>query len=342
MKKAKKIAAIAASIVSLFMSSCDSTGTGGYKPTVTGQSYELLVVGDQNVWKDSVGIRMKDSLTCEMPCMPQMEKFFEVSYTPTDGFTGILKPVRNILFYEIDPTMYTQSKMTASRDNWAETQAVIRITAPSKDSLENFFNKNIEIIRRYYINAENERVVRFLGRIRHGDYCDSVRKRFGAELIIPSSLTQARFEKDFAWFSNGNPDFTENIVIYKVPYGNESDFIKDNLLYIRDSVMKAYVGGPSEGSYMTTRYQIMPPVSTVLPTVDGKYSVEIRGLWRIEGDIMGGPFVSRSYLDPENKYIITVEGFVYRPSKSKRSAYRQLEAFISSVKFNNQVEQTQE
>ena len=85
----------------------------------------------------------------------------------------------------------------------------------------------------------------------------------------------------------------------------------------------------------------MPPVSTVLPTVDGKYSVEIRGLWRIEGDIMGGPFVSRSYLDPENKNIITVEAFVYRPNKSKRSAYRQLEAMISSVKFKTQEKQEQ-
>lgn len=339
MKKAKKIAAIATTIASLLMSSCDSTGTGGYKPTVTGQSYELLVVGDQKVWKDSVGIRMKDSLTHEMPCMPQLEKFFEVSYTPTEGFTGILKPVRNILFYEIDPTMYTQSKISASRDNWAETQAVLRITSPSKDSLETFFNKNIEFIRRYYINAENERVVRFFGKFRHVDYCDSVRKRFGAELIIPSSLTQARFEKDFAWFSNGNPDFTENIIIYKIPYGNESDFIKENLLYCRDSVMKAYVGGPSDGSYMTTRYEIMPPESSVLPTVDGKYSVEIRGLWSIHGDIMGGPFVSRSYVDPESKNIITVEAFIYRPNKSKRSAYRQLEAMISSVKFIEQTEQ---
>ena len=150
MKKTKKIAALVASFAALFMSSCDSTGTVGYKPTVTGQSYELLVVGDQKVWKDSVGIRMKDSLTHEMPCMPQMEKFFDVSYTPTEGFTGILKPVRNILFFEIDPTMYTQSKMGASRDNWAETQAVLRITAPSKDSLEAFFNNNIDGLPRDY------------------------------------------------------------------------------------------------------------------------------------------------------------------------------------------------
>lgn len=333
--KAKKIIAFAASIATLFLSSCDQ-GTGGYKPTVTGQSYELLVVGDQKIWKDSVGIRVKDSLTCEMPCMPQMEKFFEVSYTPKEEFTGILKPVRNILFYEIDPAMYTQPKMMQSRDTWAETQAVMHIVAPDKDSFEDFFNSHIEEIRRFYINAENERIVKFFGKFRHGEYCDSVRKRFGANLIIPSSLTQARFEKDFAWFSNGNPDFTENIIVYKIPYRDESDFIKESLLYYRDSVMKAYVGGPTDGSYMTTRYEIIPPVSTVLPSLDGKYSVEIRGLWRIEGDYMAGPFVSRSYLDPENRNIVTAEAFIYRPNKSKRSAYRQLEAMISSMKFISQ------
>lgn len=333
MKKAKKIISLVATLASLLMnSSCDS-GFIGLNPTVTGQSYELLVVGDQKIWKDSVGIRMKDSLSCEMPCMPQMEKFFEVSFTPTSGFTGILKPVRNILFYEVNSEKYTQCKMTSSRNNWAETQAVLRITAPHKDSLEEFFNKKLDYIRRFYINAENERVVKYLGRYRHVDYCDSVRKRFGAEMIIPSELTQARFEKNFAWFSNGNPDFTENIVIYSVPYGNESDFITESLLYCRDSVMKAYVGGPSDGSYMTTQYDFIKPESTVLPALDGRYSVEMRGLWRIEGDFMGGPFVSRSYLDLENKNIITVEAFIYRPNRSKRSSYRQLEAMISSVKF---------
>lgn len=70
--------------------------------------------------------------------------------------------------------------------------------------------------------------------------------------------------------------------------------------------------------------------------LNGNYTVEIRGLWRVEGDFMGGPFVSLSSLDLARKRVVTAEGFLYSPKYDKRDYLRQLEAVIYSLTFNNQ------
>ena len=46
--------------------------------------------------------------------------------------------------------------------------------------------------------------------------------------------------------------------------------------------------------------------------------METRGLWKMEHDAMGGPFVSHSRVDTLNNRVVVAEGFVYAPEKMKR------------------------
>ena len=84
--------------------------------------------------------------------------------------------------------------------------------------------------------------------------------------------------------------------------------------------------------------QIEPSVPLLFNTFqkDGNYAAELRGLWKIENDFMGGPFVNLSIIDLLKKRVICLDGFVYAPSKNKRNLLRQMEAMIYSVEFTNQ------
>ena len=62
----------------------------------------------------------------------------------------------------------------------------------------------------------------------------------------------------------------------------------------------------------------------------------MRGLWKVQNDFMGGPFVSLTVLDPSKKRVVTVEGNVYAPKNNKRNYIRQLEAMIYSLEFPKQ------
>ena len=71
------------------------------------------------------------------------------------------------------------------------------------------------------------------------------------------------------------------------------------------------------------------------------YTMEARGLWRMKGDFMGGPFVSHTRLDQKNQRIITAEIFVYSPDKMKRNLVRQMEASLYTLKLPQEGQQSQ-
>lgn len=73
--------------------------------------------------------------------------------------------------------------------------------------------------------------------------------------------------------------------------------------------------------------------------VHGDYTLEARGLWRMKGDFMGGPFVSHTRLDKKNQRIITAEIFVYSPEKMKRNLVRQMEASLYTLKLPDEKQQ---
>ena len=94
--------------------------------------------------------------------------------------------------------------------------------------------------------------------------------------------------------------------------------------------MKANIPGAKEGMYMSTD-SITVDVRPI--DIHGDYTMEARGLWRMKGDFMGGPFVSHTRLDKANQRIITAEIFVYSPDKLKRNLVRMLEASLYTLRL---------
>jgi hypothetical protein len=67
-------------------------------------------------------------------------------------------------------------------------------------------------------------------------------------------------------------------------------------------------------------------------TFNDQAAKEIRGLFRMEGFIMGGPFYSLAFFNPENGRQYMVEGFVYAPQFDKLKFLREIEAMVRSAK----------
>ena len=65
--------------------------------------------------------------------------------------------------------------------------------------------------------------------------------------------------------------------------------------------------------------------------VHNQYALETRGLWYMENDGMGGPFVSHSRVDTTRNLVIVAEGFVFAPEKMKRGLIRRLEGSLYTL-----------
>ena len=325
----KKVLYILTTLI-IGLTSCNSGGIT--LPNATGAAGEVLVVIDDSIAKSAVGDSIFRLLDRDVPCLPQSEPHFNISRTKHSGFTNLLKPARNIVIINVGHR-YSHNKIKTYTDKYSTPQSIIEINGPTKEGVLKAINDYSENILDFFIKAERDRAIKYQSHYREREVGQKVKEKFGIDIVIPKGLNRIKDAENFMWIANSNIDIQQNIVIYSFPYTDKNTFTKEYLTFKRDSVMMLHVEGPAEGSYMGTEYKYDPPIMKETALKSGQYATEVRGLWSVVGDIMGGPFVSVSCLDEENQRIITAECFVYAPGKNKRNILRNLESVLYTIKF---------
>lgn len=324
----KKILYIAAILIG--MTSC--SGGGITLPNATGAANEILLVIDDSIAKSAAGDSIFRLLDRDVPGLPQSEPHFNISKTKHSGFTNLLKPARNIVIVNVGHR-YSHNKIKTYKDKYSKPQAIVEINGPTKEGVRKAIVDYSEEILDFFIKAERDRAITHQTHYRERTVGDKVKEKFGIDIVIPKGINRIKEAENFMWISNSNIDLNQNIVIYSFPYTDKNTFTKEYLSYKRDSVMMLNVPGPAEDSYMSTEYKYEPPILKQTALKSGQFATEMRGLWNVVGDIMGGPFVSVSCLDEENQRVITAECFVYAPGKNKRNTIRSLESVLYTIKF---------
>ena len=143
------------------------------------------------------------------------------------------------------------------------------------------------------------------------------------------------------WCCNNKGPMRKDVLVYWYPYTAQEQFSNEAIIAMRNAVEGQLVTAQVPGSHMGTEYKHFPPVSRSVPalrdTVGGFYGVETRGLWKIlDGEAMGGPFVSLTRLDQVNARVVTAEVFLYAAGQKKRNAMRQQEAILYTLKMPNE------
>jgi len=163
-----------------------------------------------------------------------------------------------------------------------------------------------------------------------------LRDSMGIDMHIPNTYAIRTLNSDFVWMARDLGDKSFNILIWSQSWeeagqpGSKPAIVSvDSILSWKDRITQINVGGPLEGSYYTTEY-MEPPVSHSVIPGNPLSGTEIRGLWKIENDFMGGPFYHLTRSDTIGRRWISMEGFVYYPEESKRELLRELECLIHS------------
>ena len=361
-------------MITLTMVGCGKT-TGRTLTSATGSIYECLVVMDDNaLTQEQLNEVAKLSLVNEasgytkpianlydlveavmaadMPCMPQVEPYFRLTHVTTALFDDMFKPTRNILFVDINPEKYTQTKAKVSKDYWSTPQAICRIQTPSQEEFVAYWLENGEDIREWFVNQEIARQTKFY-RASTNKAARAALQEQGYDLLIPEDymlimdtvlggattyslrnpITVAP-EVRLVWCCNNKGSMRRDIVVYSYPYTDQNTFTQRFLNAKRDEILSRIITGSVEGSYMGTEYKVMPPVMRTIMVQDDEQATEIRGLWRIlNGEAMGGPYVSHTRLDQVNGRVVTAETFLYAAGQKKRTALRQAEAILYTLQL---------
>ena len=329
-------------LLALVMMGCGK-GNERLLTSATGSIYECLVISNEQVKAP-----VCETMGADMYGLPQMEATFTTTHVTPAQFDDLFKATRNILLVDINANKYTQTKANKSRDVWSKPQAMIRIQAPSEEDFLHYWSENGEAIREWFVRDELARQIRFYRANTNKDARARLNKQ-GYDMLIPEDFMLIKNEKlkiqndsiDVLWCCNNKGPMRKDIVVYSYPYTAQEQFSNEAIINMRNAVLGQIVTAQVEGSHMGTEYKHFPPVTrnvaALRDTVGGFYAVETRGLWKIlDGEAMGGPFVSLTRLDQVNGRVVTAEAFLYAAGQKKRNAMRQLEAILYTLEMPNE------
>ena len=313
-------------VVSLF--ACKDKSTG-YKPNVAGKAGELLVVMDDKIKASAGGIELQEVLREVYLGLPQEEPYFKMSVAPHRSFSSFMKTLRNLVVVTVGNEV-EENAVKYYKDRWARPQAFVNITAKDTATLKALVEEHQLKILSFFNKAERDRYIASYKKYPSDELIKRVDSLFNVRMHVPASLSNKKSTNSFIWMNEAADWGFQGMFMYEVPYVGEGTFSKEYLLNKRDSILHKNVPGPSDGSYMTTEHAF--PVIYKKTEMNGNDVVELRGLWKVQNDLMGGPFILQAHHNKKTNRVVITDGFVYSPEKpDKRDKIRQMEAVMYTL-----------
>lgn len=317
----------------LSLLSCKNTDRKPLLPSISGKAGEVLIVINKPDWEGSVGTELRNILARDFPYLPQKEPLYTLINIVPAAFTDIFQIHRNIILINID-TKVTEPGVIFKSDAWARPQCVIAVNAADSETALKLIQEKSSLITSTLEQAERDRVIANSIQYEEHSLSPVVTEMIGGSPHFPAGYSLKKKTDDFIWISYETQYTNQGILIYKYPAaGNESDFTLDNIIAHRNEFLKNNVPGMFDNTYMTTSDAAIPGLSYL--KYKGREFTEIRGLWDVHNDFMGGPFVSHSFYSQDGKEIIVLESFVYAARYDKRHYLRQVESILYSFEWKN-------
>lgn len=331
-------------------------------PQATGRTGDVFLIMDSLQWKGPLG-RVLDSLfSAEMQGLPRKESIFHMRWIDPRKLNYVLKQRRNLIYavtldqrsvgasqirrtftpeslakIKADPNLFSQN----SQDLFARNQEILFLFGNTEQDLV----KKIRIYGAKLVNhfdvRERERLTEALFKSKQSKGIPEIlRKKFNVEIKVPFGFQLVANDSNFFWLRQINPYDDKDIFITRKKYTSPDQFKRDSLIAWRDQICRYNIFEDPERieTYLVTETSIpYKPVITKETTFNGKFAVEMRGLWRTNNLTMGGPFVSYAFVDEPQGMLYYVEGFTFSPSKDQREIIRELETIIYTFKMSSEL-----
>mgnify|MGYP000008370071 CR=1 FL=1 len=297
-----------------------------YLPESNGNLNSISVVVDNELWEGSVGESIRGIFAAELNGLPVPEPLFSMRQIPPQVFDGFATRSRIILKIEKGNN---EASTKIANEVFAKPQTVAVISGKTNKDIIAQLNENKAKI----INAFNkEEVKEKQRRIKLSLLADeAMESKLGFTVNIPSAYRISKSEDDFFWIrKNLTNSKTIELMVYEVPMEtiSKGDSTIVDIVAMRNKVTKSKIPG-EDGIFMEVQKDYTPALYNTI--IDNKPAYEVRGIWRMNGYTMAGPFITYLIEDKINNRYLVGDGYVYAPSLEKRDYVFELESIIKSI-----------
>lgn len=337
----------------------DTKNTYGAKPIALGRLNDIVVVADDADWEGMAGDTFRHYFESAYPIMPSPEPMFDLrhftvkqinaeplrkelrTYVILANLEDAASPATQLVKSDIGEERF-QKALTddqfvtlIGKDRWARGQIVIYLFGKDKAALAAAIKSKFSSISQRIRGHDEEQLYASIYTVKRENAGASalIQKWFGLDIKIPGDYKIAINEpkENILWLKRDDNDSSSSIIFRQFDYDTDKQMSNDTIIRLRDEYGKVYIAGPTEDSYMRTNTKDLPVYDYTLD-LNGSYAKELRGIWEMKNDYMGGPFISFAILNKTTNKLILVDTFVYAPGKSKRDLVQQLEYIIKQSK----------
>lgn len=345
--------------VAFLLTSCMSGVDNPYQPksSALGKMNEIVIVSDDTIWQGMVGDTIRYYLGGTYPITPRPEPLFDLRHFEAGNINQerLLRELRTYLIVaDINDEDSDATKMlrkdigeekfrsaqsdpeyrsSVGKNKWANGQLLIYVFGTSQQDVANQIAKNFEVItQRVHKHDKIQLKSMTYAKGENKGLSQKIRKEYGVEINMPLDYRVAKEvpEENFLWLRQDDKYGAVSMIIKKMKYQDESQLSKENMKLLRNTYGKKYVSSKEPNSYMQTNDRDLP-ILEYSASIAGNYGKEFRGIWEMENDFIGGPFISYLFLSKDKKDLIFIDAWVFAPGKTKRNKLQQLEHMIRTA-----------
>ena len=326
-----------------------SFGLSNVLPSSTGSADEIMFILPDNLNSSSTKKAVNQAFKKSYRILPQEETIFTISKVDFSAANSLMYRFRNIVLMaisnqdndilkmakellsakEFDELVKGEKQTFILKNVWSKPQNVIFIFG--KDAVD--LQANLTVSASSIINHITKTDLAAHKKIAYINGVNVKLKEqwqayYNISLDIPSEYKLAENEGSFVSLRK---DIPKGMIFIYFDVVNYSGKVPDaNYGITLRNERGKYVSSSSLNSYMTTDSTLGFLETKTIKNKVIKY--ETSGLWRMENDFMGGPFINQYIIDDINNRVILLDGFIYAPGEDHKKRYmRQLEAIFSTL-----------
>lgn len=324
-------------------------------PSALGSPAQTLVVVDSDFSGSIVGDSILFNFAAAYPLLPAPEPMLDLTTLKFDDFFGMKQQWRNIIFicnFDNPSPIVNFVKNTigeeavqnakdnpdfnyASQNNrWAKNQQVAFLFAHGEQNLADAISQRAEKIIEKVYESDLQMIKATTYSMGYEQGINSqLREELLIDLKVPGDYRMALEKDGHYWLRKETRRADLGLLIRKLPYDGDLRVDKKTILKIRNDFGKRYITSTGN-SYMTVDMKnLTPPVYFKQKNVNGNFTQEARGVWKMKNGFMGGAFISYLVYHEPTQSLIFMDGFVYAPEQEKRKYIQRLKMIMDSVEF---------